>query len=101
MDKSFLASFSRSFSSWDLRGLAMTNDMFKVEPKSILIAFQRYPKEAAIIGRLLAGYGDLEYELHLSLGAALGSDEAALRAMFRVRGEKQRIQIADALMREK
>jgi hypothetical protein len=79
----------------------MTDDLLTMVPNSILLAFQRFPEEAAIIGRLLAGYGDLEYELHLCLGAALGNYEAALRTMFRVRGEKQRVQIADALMRQK
>ncbi len=68
---------------------------------SILDAFQRHPAEAAIIGRMLAGYGELEFELHSCLGAALDCDEEAMRAMFRVRGEKQRIEIADALMRKR
>ena len=64
-------------------------------------AFIRFPQEAAIIGRLLAGYGELEFELSRCLGAALGDDNTAARALFRVRGEKQRILTADALMRHK
>jgi hypothetical protein len=67
----------------------------------ILPVFPRYPKEAEIIGRLLAGYGELEFELCLCLGAALGDEDTAIRVMFRARGEEARIQIADALARPK
>jgi len=73
----------------------------------IMPAFYRFPKEAAIIGRLLAGYGELEFDLCNCLAAIL--DEApsivrttrAARTLFRIRGEEARIQIADSLMREK
>jgi hypothetical protein len=65
----------------------------------ILPAFWRYPEEGKIIGRLLAGYGELEFELACCLGAVLGDQDQAFRVMFRMRGEEQRIQTADALMR--
>lgn len=64
----------------------------------ILPAFSRYPKEAEILGRLLAGYGDLEFELVLCLGECLDDDERALRTIFRIRGEDNRIKIATVLM---
>lgn len=68
---------------------------------SILMpAFQKYPEEAVILGRLLAGYGDLEFELAQCLAVVVGSD-AAFRAMFRLRSESQRLDVADALMRPK
>jgi hypothetical protein len=74
---------------------------------NIMPAFLKFPKEAAIIGRLLAGYGELEFDLCNCLAAIL--DEAppiiratrAARTLFRIRGEEARIQIADSLMREK
>jgi len=66
----------------------------------IMPAFLDYQKEAAIIGRLLAGYGELEYDLSICLGATLEKAETAVRTLFRVRGEKQRIDTADALMRD-
>ncbi len=66
---------------------------------SIIPAFARFPKEAEIVGRLLAGYGEIEWEICTCLGEAIDDNEAAARALYRTRGEKQRIDIADALMR--
>lgn len=60
-----------------------------------------FPEEASSVGRMLTGYGELEFELSSCLGATLGDDHAALRALFRPRGEESRILIADALMRRK
>jgi hypothetical protein len=65
----------------------------------ILPAFWRYPKEGQIIGRMVAGYADLEFELSICVGTVLGDQDRAIRTIFRVRGEDQRIQTADALMR--
>ncbi len=57
--------------------------------------------EMAIVGRLLAGYGELEYALGLLLAAVLNDIPTMIRVLFRARGEEARIQIADALMRHK
>jgi hypothetical protein len=67
----------------------------------ILPAFTQFPKEAAIIGRLLAGYGELEFNLCQCLATLSGDVATAVRVLFRVRGEAARIKIADALMRPK
>jgi hypothetical protein len=67
----------------------------------IIPAFARFPQEASIIGHLLAGYGELEFELYNCLKAVLDDGDAAMRTVFRTRGEEQRILIADALMRGK
>jgi hypothetical protein len=64
-----------------------------------LPAFWRFAKEGEIIGRLVAGYGELEFELAICLSLVLKDRDTAIRTMFRVRGEEQRIQTADALMR--
>jgi hypothetical protein len=37
-------------------------------------AFGRFPEEAGIIGRLFAGYGEIEWGLHLCSGEALQGD---------------------------
>lgn len=66
----------------------------------ILPAFGRFKNEGAIVGRLLAGYSDLEFEMAVCLGTYLADVDLGLRTLFRVRGEDQRIQISDALMRE-
>jgi hypothetical protein len=69
-------------------------------PRSILPAFKQWPKEASIIGFLLAGYGELEFELARCVAATMKNDyDAASRVLFRTRGEEQRINIADALIR--
>jgi hypothetical protein len=59
-----------------------------------------YPNESAIIGRILAGYGELEYRWSHCLSAVLGSRGAAFRAFFRMRGEQQRIEVVDAIIRD-
>jgi hypothetical protein len=64
-----------------------------------LIPFRKCPREGAIIGRIIAGYGEIEYGLSLCLTSALGNRNSAFRTFFRIRGEEQRIEIADALMR--
>ncbi len=66
----------------------------------IMPAFIRFPDEAAIIGRLLAGYGELEFELAMCLSHFLFSEEAAFQALFRIRTASGRIDLADALLRK-
>jgi hypothetical protein len=63
-------------------------------------AFARFPVEGAIIGRLLSGYGDLEFDLCHCVAMAANDLDMVLKAMFRVRGETQRIDIADAIGRK-
>ena len=65
----------------------------------ILPAFDRYPQEAAIIGRLLAGYGELEFELYHCVAGITGDFDTVFKVMFRPRGETQRIDIADSMGR--
>jgi hypothetical protein len=64
-------------------------------------AFTRFPTEAAVIGRLLVGYSELEYAVCASLVVCLADADTAVRVMFRTRGEEKRLEIADALMRHK
>lgn len=66
----------------------------------IMTPFTRHPQEAAIIGRLLAGYGELEFDLGALLTNFLPHRVTAVKAMFRVRSESGRIQVADALIRD-
>jgi hypothetical protein len=60
-------------------------------------AFRKFHAEAAFIGRMLAGYGELEVDLcnRISMGG-LGID-AATKAMFQTRGETRRINKAEQL----
>jgi len=67
---------------------------------AILRAFQDFPAEAALIGRMLAGYADLEIDLMHCAKAVRVDLDLALKTMFRGRGNAQRIDIADALGRQ-
>jgi hypothetical protein len=55
--------------------------------------------EGKIIGSLLAGYGELELEMVGCLIAATGNFDASVKALYRVRGEKRRIDTADRMMK--
>jgi hypothetical protein len=68
-------------------------------PVTILPAFITCSKEASIIGRLLAGYGELEFVVYECVKAAIGHSSIAVRLMFRVRSEKTRLDLADAILR--
>src|SRR5258707_682232 len=61
-------------------------------------AFVDFTEEGTIIGRMLLGYGELEFEL-LSCAAEVVGRDVALKVLFRARGEKQRIEIGDAIVR--
>src|ERR1700730_13427466 len=63
-------------------------------------SFLTYSDEAKIIGNLLAGYTDLEVGLLNCIQVVRTFEfDTVLKAMFRVRGETNRIKIADALGR--
>ena len=55
-------------------------------------AFWKAPEQGALIGRLLAGYGELEFEMGRCLGVTTRGDPVAgVRELFSERGEKDRI----------
>lgn len=60
-------------------------------------SFRKFEAEARIVGNLLAGYTDLELSLLNCVQVVREDFDAALKAMFRVRGETNRINIADGL----
>jgi hypothetical protein len=66
---------------------------------AILPAFDRHPKEGEIIGRIVVGYGELEFELALCATWVIRDRDVAFKVMYRGRGESQRVSMADALMR--
>ncbi len=68
--------------------------------RTILGAFVTpFAKEAAIVGRLLAGYTTLEVGLMNCVQVVRDDLDTVLKAMFRARGETGRIDIADAFGR--
>jgi hypothetical protein len=66
-----------------------------VKPKP---SFQRHPKEAEIIGRLVVGFGDIEFAVCRNAGLALNMLDAVLRALYKQASTSGRIDTADALM---
>jgi hypothetical protein len=64
---------------------------------ALVKAFRAFPEEALIIGRLLTGYTDIEYQLCLCAGMG-GEDVArAITDIFSKRGETRRVKIANSL----
>ena len=67
---------------------------------SILDVFKQFPKEAQIVGHLLAVYSTLEIDLMHCVQVPREDFDTVLKAMFRPRGETSRIDIADAFGRQ-
>jgi hypothetical protein len=63
--------------------------------------FDTCQEEGKIVGRLLAGYGELEFRLYSCLCSVMDNDNIAARIIYRARGEEQRIVVADGIMRTK
>lgn len=68
------------------------------EPR-LLSILEDYPEEGQIAGRLVLGYGEIEFGTLLCLAAVLGDVTRSIGLMYRVRSEEQRLLVADALMR--
>lgn len=60
-------------------------------------AFGVFPTEGVILGRLLTGYTDIEYQLCLCAGMGGGDVAKAITDIFSKRGETRRVNIADKL----
>jgi hypothetical protein len=67
--------------------------------ETIMPCFDRYPEEGDVVGRLLAGYGELEIELCNCVAALSGNLDDAIKALFSQQGESRRINNADAMAR--
>jgi hypothetical protein len=66
-------------------------------PRSIMAPFSKFSKEGDLIGRLLAGYSNIEIGLMHCVQVATGDFDAVLRKMFGQRGESKRIAAAEKL----
>jgi hypothetical protein len=69
--------------------------------RSIMPIFDACQEEGKIAGRLLAGYGELEFRLYSCLCSVMDNDNVAARVIYRTRGEEQKISVADGTMRTK
>jgi hypothetical protein len=64
-------------------------------------AFDQHPKEAALIGRMVTSFSELELTFGLIAGNALNDQALALRAIYRGRSTGGRIDLADVLIRNR
>jgi hypothetical protein len=62
-------------------------------------ALHRHPDEAAIIGRIVVGFGELEYLLVVCAGRAIDNRDRIIKALYRLKTTSSRIDAADALIR--
>jgi hypothetical protein len=63
----------------------------------LLEAFAKFPKEAEIIGRIVAGYAQLEIDLVNCITSGVGKLDPVLKPMFLIKGETPRVRIGKAL----
>lgn len=68
--------------------------------------FRRFSNEAAIIGRLLAGYGEIDLSFAVCTAQVLAHGnkkhkDTILRAIFRMKTESARVNLADTLIHPK
>jgi hypothetical protein len=69
---------------------------------TIMPGFDRHPEEAALIGRILVAFGEIEVTLAVVVGnVGLQDLELGLRSIYKVRGTASRLELADALLRPK
>ena len=66
---------------------------------SLLIQFENHQAELAIIGKLVLAYGELEFATMDVVRAVMGGNtEKAVKALYRLRSESNRLELADALV---
>src|SRR6266568_8452568 len=66
----------------------------------LMPAFHRRKRMAGIIGRIIVGFGDLEFILAQCVGEALQNQDVALRTMYRLKSTRGRIDVAETLASE-
>jgi len=68
-------------------------------PNTLLVQFENHQAELAIIGKLIMAYGELEFATMDLVRATMGgSTEKAVKALYRLRSESNRLELADALL---
>ena len=67
--------------------------------RTIMPAFDRHSRAGTAIGRMVVGYGELEFDFCRLVAALSGNFDAAIKIMFRTRGETQRVQVGDGHVR--
>lgn len=66
--------------------------------EELLLPFEGLRKERELIGKMLLAYNELEYVLLDMLIAVLRDGQAAIRAMYQLRSEANRLAVAEAIV---
>jgi len=67
---------------------------------SLLVEFDPFPEEKALVGEMLMAYGEIEFALVRLISVAFQDDTSiAVRILFRVKGEGPRLDVADGILR--
>lgn len=64
-------------------------------------AFVKYPEEAKLLGELVLGYGELDILFSIMAGNALKQKFPLLHAVNQVRSETARLDVADAMSKQR
>jgi len=67
---------------------------------TLLKVFKRFPEEGQLIGNLATAYTELEFDLCMCVAMAVSNLDMVVKALYRTRGETQRIEVADAIGRQ-
>lgn len=71
-------------------------------PHALLNQFEKHPRQRELIGNIILAYGELEFVLKDLLRSVLDDDlMTAVRVMYRLRSEANRLTVADAIIRPK
>ncbi len=62
-------------------------------------AFDRFPAEAALVGRILASFGEIELTVCHNAGHAIDLHGITMKALYRLRATSQRLDVADEFMK--
>lgn len=66
---------------------------------TVLEAFNNHAAERELVGKLVLGYSDIELDLAHLASQVIGDEDTAFKVLYRTRGESQRVEVADALIR--
>jgi hypothetical protein len=65
--------------------------------KGLYWLFRKFPKEAEIIGRMVMGYGEMEYHLGWCVTHIIDDEDTAFKVIFRSPGEIGLVRLCDPL----
>lgn len=62
-------------------------------------AFERWPSEASLVGKILASFGEIELTICQCADAALDMQSSLIKALYLLKNTSSRVDLAESLMR--